>query len=86
MVKTFVYMLRKVDGEKGASPASQRPLSPGEDDEEETDRSPARPSTLGVRPKPGAPPRVKTFRKFNLRGKVESCSLFSPWGAGEIPR
>ena len=76
-----------MDGEKGGStfPASQRPLSPEEDDEEETDWSPARPSALGFRPKPVAPFRSLTFSNNLFNGLVVSRSLASLGGAGEFP-
>ena len=53
---------------RGLPPAPQRPFSPEGDDEEETDRSPARPSTLGVRPKPVASPRVYFTVNYYLKG------------------
>ena len=88
MEKTVDYVLKKVDGEEGATSAPQRPSSPVVEDKDETVMSHAGPSTSGVSPKSVAlsRPRFKSIksasdtRKAIQQGRVVPPSCFAtPW-------
>ena len=88
MEKTVEYVLKKVDGEEGATSTPQRPSSPVVKDEDETVMSHAGPSTSGVSPKSVAlfRPRLKgiksasDMRRAIQRGRVVPPSSFTTPG------